>query len=151
MRKRNKVSQLQRSSAHRKAMLANMVTSFLYHESIESTVAKVKAARIIAEKLITKAKKGSEKDNELHQIRSASTVINDKEVLNKLFKDIGPRNKERNGGYTRVIRSGRRNSDNAEMAILELVEKKELAQIKDDRKAVRESLKAKKPQKSVKA
>ena len=154
MRKRNKVSQLQRGSAHRKAMVANLVTSFLYHESIESTVAKVKATRIVAEKLITKAKKGAEADSSLHHIRSAATVISDKEVLNKLFKDIAPRNKERNGGYTRVIRTGARSSDNAEMAILELVEKKELAVIKDERKALRESRKVspkkKQPAKSEK-
>ena len=149
MRKRNKVKKLQRTSAHRKAMLGNMVTSLLYHERIESTVAKTKATKILAEKLITRAKKGAQEDAKLHNLRQAARIVKDQEVLNKLFNDIAPRYTERPGGYTRIIRIGRRASDNSEMAILELVEKKEIAQIKDDRKTLRAAL-AEKSSKTVK-
>ncbi len=142
MRKRNKVKQLHRTSSHRKAMLSNMVTSLLYHERITSTAPKAKAAAQLAEKLISKAKKGMKAENEaqkIHQIRNAARIVKDKEVLHKLFEDIATRVENRDGGYTRIIKVGRRNTDNSEMAIAELVDRKELAEIKEDRKAVREA------------
>lgn len=147
MRKRVKVKQLQRNNEHRKAMLSNLVTSLLYHEEIKTTVAKAKATRSLAEKLITRAKKNAAKEmkeeQKLHNIRQAAKTVKDKEVLHKLFNDIGQRFVERPGGYTRVLKIGKRGSDNSEMALLQLVEKKELAQLKDDRKEFRESLKKK--------
>ena len=140
MNKRNKVKHLHKSTAHRKAMLSNMVTSLFFHENIQSTVAKAKVASQVAEKLITRAKGNltAEKTEEkIHNLRQVAKVIKDKEVLSKLFNDIAARVSTRNGGYTRVVKIGRRPSDNSEMAVLELVDKKPLAQIKDERKSVR--------------
>ncbi|MCS6984185.1 MAG: 50S ribosomal protein L17 [Leptospiraceae bacterium] len=146
MRKSNKVKQLQRESSHRRAMLANLVTSLFYHEQIKTTVAKAKAARRLAEKLITRARKNAVLElspaEKIHNIRQARRVIKNREVLQKLFEDIGPRfAKYDKGGYTRVLKVGFRSSDASEMALLELVEKKELAQLKEERKAFRARLK----------
>lgn len=148
MRKGVKVKQLNREVSHRKLMLKNLVADLLYHEQIQSTVARAKVTRQIAEKLITRARKnlleGASEAQKLHNVRQAARIVRDKEVLHKLFNDIAYRYQTRNGGYTRVLKSGRRKSDAAEMAIVELVEKKELVQLKDERKAFRESLKKKK-------
>lgn len=145
MRKRNKVAQLNKTSSHRKAMLSNIVTSLLYHERIQSTTAKAKAAGQLAERLITRAKKNTAAEvteaQKIHNIRMAAKVVKDKEVLNKLFNDIALRNTERKGGYTRVIKIGKRVSDASEMAMVELVERKELAQLKDERKDKRAEMK----------
>jgi large subunit ribosomal protein L17 len=107
---------LGRNSSHRKALLRNLVTSFLEKERIRTTLAKAKAARPIAEKMITLAKK-----NNLHARRQALEVVYKRDVVKKLFDDIGPRFQERPGGYTRIIKLGPRMGDGAEMAILELV------------------------------
>lgn len=142
MRKRNKVKQLQRNSSHRKAMLSNLVTSLLYHERIESTVAKAKATRQLAERMITKAKHGNAAESaasKINNIRTVGKVVKDKEVLSKLFNDIALRYEARPGGYTRIIRLGKRPTDNSEMAVIELVDRKELAELKEERKAIRES------------
>jgi large subunit ribosomal protein L17 len=150
MNKRNKVKHLHRTADHRNAMLANMVTSLFFHEHIKSTVAKIKVAGQVAEKLITRAKsnlKNEDGSNKVHNMRQVARVIKDKEVLNKLFTDIAPRVENRNGGYTRVVKIGRRPSDNSEMAVLELVDKKPLAQLKEDRKKTREQVKSKKSEK----
>ncbi len=146
MRKGNKVKQLQREAVHRKAMLRNLVTSLFYHEQIESTTAKAKVARQFAEKLISRARRNlSDKltpAQKVHNIREARKIVRDREVLQKLFDDIAPRYAAyEKGGYTRVLKTGKRKGDAAEMAIVELVEKKELAQIKEDRKAFRAKLK----------
>lgn len=145
MRKGNKVKSLQRTKAHRQAMLDNMVTSLFFHESIQTTVAKAKVARSIAEKLITKARKSSEGEVEvatkLHNIRQVSRTIREQEVVHKLFNDIAPRYEGVPGGYTRILKLGRRESDGSEMALLELTRKKEIAEIKSDRRELRESRK----------
>lgn len=137
MRKRNKVKQLQRTHSHRKAMLNNMVTSLLFHEQIQSTVAKAKVARQIAEKLISRAKRNLLDDanpaDKIHNMRIVNRYIKDQEVLNKLFNDIAPRFRERSGGYTRVLRIGQRKSDASEMAVLELVERKERDELKQEK------------------
>ncbi len=104
-------------SAHRKAMFANMVTSLFKHERIETTVTRAKEVRPVAEKLITSAKKG-----DLHSRRQVMRVIKDKDIVAKLFDNIGPRFAERPGGYTRIIKIGPRRGDASEMVILELVE-----------------------------
>jgi large subunit ribosomal protein L17 len=95
----------------------NLVTSLFKHERIQTTVPKAKEARIVAEKLITFAKRG-----DLHARRMAARKVNEPAVLQKLFEEIGPRYSERPGGYTRIMRLGPRKGDNAELAILELVD-----------------------------
>jgi len=109
---------LDRTTEHRTAMFKNMVTSLLRHERIQTTTPKAKELRRIAEKVITLGKKGTP-----HARRLAYREVRDVEVLNKLFDTIGPRFEKRAGGYTRIIRVGRRVGDNAEVAVIELVER----------------------------
>lgn len=118
MRHKRKGRKLGRTSAHREAMLGNMVTSLFNSEKIKTTLPKSKELRRIAEKLITLAKRG-----DLHAQRLASKMVQDKKILHKLFADIGPRYSERKGGYTRIIKLEPRFGDNAPMAVIELVEK----------------------------
>lgn len=98
-------------------MFRNMVTSFLDHERITTTDAKAKELRSIAEKMITLGKRG-----DLHAQRQAASYIRDKKVVTKLFSTIAPRYKERDGGYTRIIKLGIRPGDNASLSVIELVE-----------------------------
>lgn len=98
-------------------MFRNMVTSFLNHEKITTTDAKAKELRSIAEKMITLGKRG-----DLHAMRQAASYIRDKQVVTKLFTTIAPRYKERNGGYTRIIKLGIRPGDNSPLSVIELVE-----------------------------
>ncbi len=116
MRHQVKGKKLKRDTAHRRALLRNLVTSFLEKERIRTTLAKAKATRPLAEKMITLAKK-----NTLHTRRLASRFLFKKEVVKKLFEEIGPRFSERPGGYTRIIKLGPRAGDGAEMALLELI------------------------------
>ena len=104
------------SSAHQKSMMANLVASLIAAEAITPTEAKAKAMRPIAEKVITKAKKGG-----LHNHRQVVSFLRDKEMTAKLFDEIGPRYADRPGGYTRVLKVGPRHGDNAPMARIELV------------------------------
>ena len=99
-----------------KAIMANLAGALFWEEKVTTTVTKAKSVRPLAEKLITKARKG-----DLHSRREVLKVIEDAEVVTKLFDDIAPRYTERPGGYTRVVRVGPRRGDNAEMAIIELV------------------------------
>ena len=119
-----KRKRLRRNTAQRRALLRNLVTSFLEKERIRTTLAKAKAARPLAEKMITLAKK-----NTLHARRQTLRFIYKEPVVNKLFEELGPRFSERPGGYTRIVKVGPRTGDGAEMAILELIgsefEKKE--------------------------
>jgi len=108
---------LNRTPAHRKMLYRNLVTALFKHERIQTTVPKAKEARVVAEKLITFAKRG-----DLHARRMAARKVNEPAVLQKLFEEIGPRYAERPGGYTRIMRLGPRKGDNAELAILELVD-----------------------------
>ncbi len=108
---------LNRTAAHRKALYRNLVTALFKHERIQTTVPKAKEARVVAEKLITFAKRG-----DLHARRMAARKLFEPAVLQKLFEEIGPRYAERPGGYTRIMRLGPRKGDNAELAILELVD-----------------------------
>jgi len=109
-----------RTSAHREAMMENMIISLFRHERIRTTVPKAKEARKLAERMISLGKKGS-----LHARRLASKTVHDKDVLSKLFEQLAPRFETRPGGYTRIIRIGRRFGDSAEMAFLELVDRPE--------------------------
>ena len=103
-------------AAHQRLMMANLVASLIAAEAIVTTEAKAKALRPVAEKMITKAKKGG-----LHSHRQLVSYIGDKEMVHKLVTDIGPRYEERPGGYTRILKLGPRHGDNAPMARIELV------------------------------
>jgi large subunit ribosomal protein L17 len=116
MRHLVKGKRLRRNTAHRRALLRNLVTSFLEKERIRTTLAKAKATRPLAEKMITLAKK-----NTLHARRQAHRFIFKKTVVKKLFDEIGPRFSERPGGYTRIVKVGPRAGDGADLAILELI------------------------------
>jgi large subunit ribosomal protein L17 len=116
MRHLVKGRRLGRTSAHREALLRNLVTSFLEKERIQTTLAKAKEARPLAEKMITLAKK-----NTLHARRRALAVLTKESAVTKLFSDIGPRFTERPGGYTRIVKTGLRVGDGAQMAFLELI------------------------------
>lgn len=107
---------LNRTASHRRAMLSDLAISILDKERVTTTLAKAKEVRSVVERLITYGKQGG-----LHAIRMASRRINDKAVLKKLFDDIGPSFKDREGGYTRIIKIGERKGDNAPMSIIELV------------------------------
>jgi len=122
---------LDRTTEHRTAMLKNMVTSLLRHERIVTTTPKAKELKRYAEKVISLAKRGTP-----HARRLAHVQVRDVEVLNKLFDTIGPRFGARPGGYTRLVRVGRRTGDNAEMAVIELVERTPVAEPEaaDDKK-----------------
>ena len=112
---------LGRNSAQRKALFRGLVTQVLQHERIETTESKAKAVRGDIEKIITLAKRG-----DVHARRLVLRTVQDKKVVEKLFDEIGPRFKERSGGYTRIIRLGPRHGDAAEMALLELTERVEV-------------------------
>ena len=122
MRHRKAGRRLGRTTSHRKAMVRNMVTSLLDHERIVTTVPKAKEVRRVAEKMITLGKRG-----DLHARRQALAVIRDKRIVAKLFSDLAEQYRARNGGYTRIVRTGYRAGDAAPMAILELVEYQESA------------------------
>ena len=104
------------SAAHQKAMRGNLVASLIAAEAVVTTEAKAKALRPVAEKVITKAKRGG-----VHNQRQVVAFIRDKDMAFKLFDEIGPRYADRNGGYTRILKLGPRNGDNAPMARIELV------------------------------
>ena len=117
MRHRKIGKKLNRTSAHRKALMRNMVTSLLDHERIETTDAKAKALRGVADRMITLGKRG-----DLHARRQAMSVIRSKEVTAKLFDELAERFRDRPGGYTRVIKVGNRVGDAAPISIIELGE-----------------------------
>ncbi len=117
MRHRKRHGKLGRSSAHRKAMLRNMVTSLLDQERIETTDAKAKELRRVADRMITLGKRG-----DLHARRQALSVIRSKGVTAKLFDELADRFRERPGGYTRVLKLRHRTGDAAPLSIIELVE-----------------------------
>ena len=104
------------SSSHQRLMMANLVASLVAGEGLTTTEAKAKALRPVAEKVITKAKKGG-----LHNHRQVVSYLGDKEMAAKLFSEIGPRYADRNGGYTRILKLGNRPGDNAPMARIEFV------------------------------
>ncbi len=117
MRHNKSGRKLGRNSGHRNAMMRNMVTSLIEHGRITTTDSRAKELRKLVDRMITLGKRG-----DLHARRQASQVIRTKQVLAKLFEQIGPRYKERPGGYTRIIKLGSRLGDNAPQSIIELVE-----------------------------
>jgi large subunit ribosomal protein L17 len=137
MNHRNGFNPLSRTTAHRRAMSRNMVTSLFRYERITTTKSKALEVRKSAEKLITRAKVDS-----VHNRREVAKFIQDEKILNKLFTEIGPRMKERNGGYTRVLKLGFRQGDAADVVILELVDYKldtEAKETKEEKKAAKKS------------
>jgi large subunit ribosomal protein L17 len=117
MRHQKKTLKLGLTAAHRKAMLANQVCSLIEHQRIKTTLAKAKAVRPLAEKMVTLGKKGS-----LHARRTALAVLRQKGAVKKLFEDIAPRSADRKGGYTRIVKLGARKSDSAPVAFIEWVD-----------------------------
>ena len=118
MRHGKKHRKLNRTSSHRKALFKNMATSLLKHEIIRTTLPKAKELRKIAEPLITLGRESS-----VHNQRLAFSRLRDREIVTKLFGEIGPRYSKRNGGYTRILKCGFRKGDNAPMAYIELVDR----------------------------
>ena len=116
MRHRTAGRKLNRTTSHRLMMLRNMVTSLLDHERIETTEAKAKEVRSIAERLITLGKRG-----DLHARRQALRIITNKKVAHKLFTEIAPRFAGRNGGYTHIFKTRNRQGDGAALALIELI------------------------------
>src|SRR3989440_4508462 len=117
MRHQKKTVRLGRKADHRKALLANQVCSLIEHQRIKTTLAKAKAVRPLAEKMVTLGKNGS-----IHARRTAFATLRQKDAVKKLFDEIAPASTERNGGYTRIIRLGQRQSDSASMALIEWVD-----------------------------
>ncbi len=123
MRHQKKTVKLGRTAEHRKALLANQVCSLIEHQRIKTTLAKAKAVRPLAEKMVTLGKNGS-----LHARRTALSVLRQKDAVKKLFEDIAPRSSTRPGGYTRIIKLGQRKSDSAPVAFLEWVDAPEVVE-----------------------
>ena len=146
MRHQKKTIKLGRTAEHRKALLANQVCSLIEHQRIKTTLAKAKAVRPLAEKMVTLGKRGS-----IHARRTALATLRQKNAIKKLFDDIAPRSTERNGGYTRIVKLGQRKSDSAPMAFIEWVdaapaiEEKAAEEKKAKRKAVEPGAKQKEP------
>jgi large subunit ribosomal protein L17 len=117
MRHQKKTIKLGRTAEHRKALLANQVCSLIEYQRIKTTLAKAKAVRPLAEKMVTLGKRGS-----IHARRTALATLRQKNAVKKLFDDIAPRSTDRNGGYTRIVKLGQRKSDSAPMAFIEWVD-----------------------------
>lgn len=117
MRHRHGYNKLGRESSHRRAMLRNMATSLVLHESITTTLPKAKELRRVVEKLVTLGKRG-----DLHARRQAASYFMDKDATSKVFSSLGDRFKERPGGYTRILRRGVRFGDGAKMATIQFVD-----------------------------
>ena len=134
MRHGNKVNNLSRTASHRKAMLSNMACSLIQHKRINTTIAKAKALRVYVEPLLTKAKTDS-----THSRRTVFSYLQNKEIVTELFRDVAPLIANRPGGYTRIIRTGYRLGDNAEMCMIELVDFNELYTNESAKKTTRRS------------
>src|SRR5438094_2043738 len=139
MRHQKKTIKLGRTAEHRKALLANQVCSLIEHQRIKTTLAKARAVRPLAERMVTLGKNGS-----IHARRTAFATLRQKNAVKKLFDDIAPRSAERNGGYTRIVKLGYRKSDSAPMAFIEWVD---IAEVVEE-KATEEKKRKKKPAES---
>src|SRR4051794_17059603 len=125
MRHKKKTIKLGRTAEHRRALLANQVCALIEHQRIKTTLAKAKAVRPLAERMVTLGKNGS-----IHARRTALAVLRQKSAVKKLFDDISQWSAERNGGYTRIVKLGARKSDSARMAFIEWVDAEQLAEEK---------------------
>ncbi|MBM3443327.1 MAG: 50S ribosomal protein L17 [Bacteroidetes bacterium] len=122
MRHGDKIKNLSRTKAHRDALMSNMAAQLIRHKRIVTTVAKARALRTYVEPLITKTKKAVSKEETMHQHRIVFSYLNNKAAVKELFTVIGPKVLSRPGGYTRIIKLGTRLGDNAETALIELVD-----------------------------
>jgi len=140
MRHQKKTVKLGRTAEHRKALLANQVCSLIEHQRIKTTLAKAKAVRPLAERMVTLGKNGS-----IHARRTALATLRQKNAVKKLFDDIAPRSAERNGGYTRIVKLGQRKSDSALMAFIEWVDAEKVVEEKpaEEKKAKRKEAEVK--------
>jgi large subunit ribosomal protein L17 len=140
MRHQKKTIKLGRTADHRRALLANQVCALIQHQRITTTLAKAKAVRPLAERMVTLGKNGS-----IHARRRALAVLRQKSAVKKLFDDIAQRSAERNGGYTRIVKLGARKSDSARMAFIEWVDAEHIAEEKPkkEKKAKRKEPEAK--------
>ncbi len=134
MRHNKAINHLGRKSGHRKAMLANMATSLILHKRIETTVAKAKALRMYVEPLISKSKEDS-----THSRRMVFSYLKNKYAVTELFRVIAPKVADRPGGYTRVLKTGFRQGDGADMALIELVDFNEAALASSPKKETKKS------------
>src|SRR5438105_1242086 len=148
MRHQKKTVKLGRTAEHRKALLANQVCSLIEHQRIKTTLAKAKAVRPLAERMVTLGKNGS-----IHARRTAFATLRQKDAVKKLFDDIAPRSAERNGGYTRIVKLGQRKSDSARMAFIEWVDIAEVVEEKpaEEKKAKKKETEPKPEEKETKA
>lgn len=131
MRHRKSGRKLGRVSSHRKAMLKNMAASLLKHERIITTDAKAKEIRSVAERIITFGKKGS-----LHARRQTLSFVRDRQITKKVFDELSARYSDRNGGYTRIIKIGYRDGDNAPLSVVELISQQKKKAGKEDAEKV---------------
>jgi large subunit ribosomal protein L17 len=138
MRHQKKTIKLGRTAEHRKALLANQICSLIEHQRIKTTLAKAKAVRPLAERMVTLGKNGS-----IHARRTALATLRQKNAVKKLFDNIAPRSAERNGGYTRIVKLGQRKSDSARMAFIEWVD---TAQVVEEKPAQEKKAKRKEAQ-----
>ena len=132
MRHNKAINHLGRKSGHRKALLANMATSLILNKRIQTTVAKAKALKMYVEPLITKSK-----DDSTHSRRVVFSYLKNKEAVTELFRTVAPKIAERPGGYTRVLKTGFRQGDGADMALIELVDFNEAALASAPKKAAK--------------
>ncbi|MBS1745466.1 MAG: 50S ribosomal protein L17 [Bacteroidetes bacterium] len=122
MRHGDKIKNLSRTKAHRDALLANLGSQLIVNKRIVTTLAKAKSLRVYVEPLITKTHKGESKEQIMHQHRVVFSYLKDKNAVKELFTVVGPKVASRPGGYTRIIKLGKRLGDNAELALIELVD-----------------------------
>src|ERR1051326_2690207 len=149
MRHQKRTIKLGRTADHRKALLANQVCSLIAHQRIKTTLAKAKAVRPLAEKMVTLGKQDT-----VHARRMAFSTLRQKDAVKKLFDEIAPRSTDRNGGYTRIVRLGQRKSDSAAMAFLEWVDMTPVTEEEKaapEKKAKRKEAEAKPKEKEPKA
>ena len=134
MRHNKAINHLGRQSGHRKALLANMATSLILHKRIQTTVAKAKALKMYVEPLITKSK-----EDTTHSRRMVFSYLKNKEAVTELFRTVAPKIADRPGGYTRVLKTGFRQGDGADMALIELVDFNEAALASAPKKAAKKT------------
>ena len=134
MRHNKAINHLGRKSGHRKALLANLATSLILNKRIETTVAKAKALKMYVEPLITKSK-----DDSTHSRRTVFSYLKNKEAVTELFRTVAPKIADRPGGYTRVLKTGFRQGDGADMALIELVDFNEAALASSTKKAAKKT------------
>ena len=149
MRHNKAINHLGRKSSHRKALMANMAVSLIEHKRIQTTVAKAKALKTYVEPLVTKCK-----EDTTHQRRMVFSYLKDKNAVTELFRTVAPKIADRPGGYTRVLHTGFRQGDAAEMALIELVDFNEAALASAPQKAAKKSTRrsrAKKAEAAVEA